>query len=396
MSQLPPDHQFQRKQERAQQKSHQQDQPIHFLQWYRRSTLKAKVGLWSALALIVLLLFSLGVSILLPRPLPFRNAGVHISATPVYYVSPSGNDANDGSITHPFASIQKAANVAKAGATIHVLPGTYTKPVNNTAVGTAQARITFISDVKWGAKIITSGIRTSWTNWGSFVDIQGFDITGDGDIGINDYGSYVRIIGNHVHNYAIASCGSNGAAGIDDSVNNGNHDNQVIGNVVDHIGPPLTNTIANNLVFNCGQGGILIAANQVIADNFLVVNNIAIHNLHLGIYEYGQTGLHNRFLNNLVYGNPINLLLQHGNKGQGTLMVDPRLVNYRADGSGDYHLSAGSPAIGAGTSIGAPAIDMNGLSRTIGRAVDIGPYAYTSIGSTSGSKGKKNIVKKLH
>jgi len=435
MSQLPPDHQFQRKQERAQQKSHQQDQPIHFLQWYRRSTLKAKVGLWSALALIVLLLFSLGVSILLPRPLPFRNAGVHISATPVYYVSPSGNDANDGSITHPFASIQKAANVAKAGATIHVLPGTYTKPVNNTAVGTAQARITFISDVKWGAKIITSGIRTSWTNWGSFVDIQGFDITGDGDIGINDYGSYVRIIGNHVHNYAIASCGSNGAAGIDDSVNNGNHDNQVIGNVVDHIGPPLTtycnvdqgiyhstpggyiannivynvsaygiqtwhsassDTIANNLVFNCGQGGILIAANQVIADNFLVVNNIAIHNLHLGIYEYGQTGLHNRFLNNLVYGNPINLLLQHGNKGQGTLMVDPRLVNYRADGSGDYHLSAGSPAIGAGTSIGAPAIDMNGLSRTIGRAVDIGPYAYTSIGSTSGSKGKKNIVKKLH
>jgi len=319
MSQLPPDHQSQRKQERAQQKSHQQDQPIHFLQWYRRSTLKAKVGLWSVLALIVLLLFSLGVSILLPKSVPFRNAGVHISATLVYYVSPSGNDANDGSMAHPFASIQKAANVAKAGATIHVLPGTYTKP-------------------------ITSGVRTSWTNWGSYVDIQGFDITGDGDIGINDYGSYVRIIGNHVHNYAIASCGSNGAAGIDDSVNNGNHDNQVIGNVVDHIGPPLTtycnvdqgiyhstpggyiannivynvsaygiqtwhsassDTIANNLVFNCGQGGILIAANQVIADNFLVVNNIAIHNLHLGIYEYGQTGIHNRYLNNYASASDI-------------------------------------------------------------------------------------------
>ena len=155
MSQLPPDHQSQRKQERAQQKSHQQEQPIHFLQWYRRSTLKAKVGLWSVLALILLLLFSLGVVVLIPRSVPFRNAGVHISATLVYYVSPSGNDANDGSMAHPFASIQKAANVAKAGATIHVLPGTYTKPVYSTAKGTAQARITFISDIEfWGSKPI--------------------------------------------------------------------------------------------------------------------------------------------------------------------------------------------------------------------------------------------------
>src|SRR5712691_11182661 len=95
--------------------------------------------------------------------------------------------------------------------------------VHSTAKGTAQARITFISDVKWGAKIITSGVRTSWTNIGSFVDIRGFDITGDGEIGINNYGSYVHIIGNHAHNYAFASCSSLGAAGIDDSPYLGNH-----------------------------------------------------------------------------------------------------------------------------------------------------------------------------
>ncbi|MFL5657690.1 MAG: choice-of-anchor Q domain-containing protein, partial [Ktedonobacteraceae bacterium] len=94
--------------------------------------------------------------------------------------------------------------------------------------------------------------------------------------------------------------------------------------------------------------------------------------------------------------NPINLLLQHGNKGQGTLTVDPGFVNFKIDGSGDYHLRAGSPAIGAGTSVGEPATDMNGLPRTIGAAVDLGPYAYTSIGSTSGSKGKRHVVKKLH
>src|SRR5438105_15695056 len=106
MSQLPPDHQSQRKQERAQQKSHQQEQPIHFLQWYRRSTLKAKVGLWSVLALILLLLFSLGVVVLIPRSVLFRNAGVHISATPVYYFSTFVDDTIDGSMHYLFASIQ--------------------------------------------------------------------------------------------------------------------------------------------------------------------------------------------------------------------------------------------------------------------------------------------------
>jgi len=299
--------------------------------------------------------------------------------------------------------------------------------VYNTANGTALARITFISDVKWGAKVVTHGIRTSWTNYASYVDIQGFDITGDGDIGINDYGSYVRIIGNHVHNYAIASCGINGAAGIDDSENSGNHDNSVIGNVVDHIGPPLSTycnldqgiyhstpngyiannivysiaayglhtwhsatgvTMVNNLVFNCGAGGIIVAANHVIPDNFLVANNIVMHTHNVGIYEYGQTGIHNRYLNNLVYANPTNILVQRSTEAQGTLTVDPHLVNYQPDGSGDYHLAAGSPAIAAGISVQAASVDINGNARVVGRASDLGPYAY-------GGANVATIVKKL-
>ncbi|GAC1349280.1 MAG: hypothetical protein NVSMB27_20910 [Ktedonobacteraceae bacterium] len=414
MKQVPPHDESQTEPEQL----HRQKQPMLLLQRYKRSTLKTKLSLWSAFTLVLLLLV-LGVSLLTsgwPFRVPIRNAGVHIAATAVYYVSPSGDDANNGSITHPFGSIQRAADVAQVGTIIHVLPGIYTAPVTNWAKGTAQSRITFISDVPWGAKIITSHIRTSWTNYGDFVDIQGFDITGDGDIGINNYASYVHIIGNHVHNYAVASCGIYGAAGIDDSENNGNHDNDVIGNVVDHIGPPLTTfcnldqgiyhstlgghvannivydiaafgihmwhwasgvTIANNLIFNCGRGGIIVAADQTLADNFLVVNNISIHNRQLGIYEYGQTGLHNRFLNNLVYDNPINLLLQHGNTAPGTLMVDPRLVNYRSDGNGDYRLRAGSPAIGTGTSIGMPSTDINGVARATGKPIDRGPYVYT-------------------
>src|SRR5476651_375851 len=74
-----------------------------------------------------------------------------------YYVSPSGSDSSNGSQASPFLTIQKAANVVSAGSTVHVLPGTYTGAVINNASGTATAPITYVSDTKWGAKIVTSG-----------------------------------------------------------------------------------------------------------------------------------------------------------------------------------------------------------------------------------------------
>ena len=43
------------------------------------------------------------------------------------------------------------------------------------------------------------------------------------------------------------------------------------------------------------------------------------------------------------------------------------------DGSGDYHLAAASPAIGAGTQTGAPRIDFDGYVRPQTK-LDIGPY----------------------
>lgn len=330
-----------------------------------------------------------------------------------YYVSPSGSDAADGSQGHPFATIQKAADRARAGTMIHVLPGMYTDRVVNSANGTATARITFISDSKWGAKLKTSGTAISWINYGDYVDIVGFDVSGDGSdatVGIDNFGSFGRIIGNHVHDYAAASCEPTGAAGIENSENGNNHDNDIIGNVVDAIGPPVTMycnfdqgiyvstagghvfnnivyhvaafgihmwhaasgvTVANNLVFECGRGGILIGSNEMPADNFVVVNNIAIYNHEYGIYEYGSVGTHNWFRNNLVYENPTNLALQ--SMDEGTVIANPGFVNYQADGSGNYHLRANSPAVGAGTSVGAPMMDIDGVARAAGR-IDIGPY----------------------
>jgi len=45
-----------------------------------------------------------------------------------YYVSPEGDDNNDGSEEHPYKTIVKAFNKAKAGNVIYVMPGEYLSP----------------------------------------------------------------------------------------------------------------------------------------------------------------------------------------------------------------------------------------------------------------------------
>jgi len=47
-----------------------------------------------------------------------------------YYVSPSGNDANNGGISSPFASIQKAVDVAASNDVIYLRAGTYNQSTN--------------------------------------------------------------------------------------------------------------------------------------------------------------------------------------------------------------------------------------------------------------------------
>ncbi|PFM68505.1 sugar isomerase [Bacillus cereus] len=60
-----------------------------------------------------------------------------------YYVSPTGNDLNPGTLDQPFATIQKAGNVAKEGNTIYIKSGVYNQKVRVAHSGTSGATITF-------------------------------------------------------------------------------------------------------------------------------------------------------------------------------------------------------------------------------------------------------------
>ncbi len=343
------------------------------------------------------------------------------SSGPALYVSPAGSDSNDGSSAHPYATINKAASAASAGMTIHVAPGVY-QAVTTSESGTASQRIRYISDVQWGAKVMgTSSSEAAWMQDGSYVDLVGFDISGGSRLGVENNGSNVRILGNYVHNIA-GSCSSSGGAGIDNSNYSASNDD-IIGNIVGNVGPSpgscntvqgiyLSNsggvtannivfavsawgiqmwhaatnaTIINNTVFAC-YGGITVGAGDspggVTADNTLVANNIVYKNTGYGIYEYGATGTHNRYINNLVTGNPTEIALLNGLSATETLTADPQFVNYQANGTGDYHLKSTSPAINAGTSTSAPAQDFSGGTRPVGGAWDIGAYEYGATPAT--------------
>lgn len=59
-----------------------------------------------------------------------------------YYVSPSGNDANPGTLSQPWKTIQKCLNTVHPGDTCQVMGGTYSEALVLKTSGTASARIT--------------------------------------------------------------------------------------------------------------------------------------------------------------------------------------------------------------------------------------------------------------
>jgi parallel beta-helix repeat protein len=345
------------------------------------------------------------------------------SASTLLFVATTGQDSNPGTAELPFRTIGRAASVARAGTTVLVAPGLYRENVKTTAHGSKAARIRYVSNGKWQARVVGRGTEAMWTNHGNHTDIVGFDISGSGRIGILNYASYTLVAGNHVHDLAVSGgCTGSGGAGITNA-NYGASDGDIIGNVVHDIGVPgkcagvqgiyssnlrgrIYNnivyrasafgihlwhaannvTIGNNTVFANGAGnvggGIVIGAGDspggVVLDNTKVVNNIVFNNPAAAIKEYcyaGEncTGARNTIANNLVYGNGSAISLRRGTDA-GTIVADPQFVDFRPDGSGDYRLKETSPAINRALASMAPATDIDDVARPRGGAPDIGAY----------------------
>jgi hypothetical protein len=314
-----------------------------------------------------------------------------------FYVATTGSDDNPGTQTAPFLTIAHADSLATAGHTIHVAPGTYrvsapstrSAGIRTSNSGTASARIKFVSDVKWGAKIVFSGTGIAWNSKGSHVDIDGFDISGSGRIGILAEGGNETITNNFIHDLAVSGgCNGGGGAAIDAWGPRGgavidsnvvrnigfqwvagrtcntvqgiyvtNQDNRVSNNVISGVASVGINswhgatasTIVNNTIFHSKMGIVIghgdSGATAIGTKNNYVANNI-VYGTGYGITEMGKVGGNNRYVDNVVYSNETNWRV----KGDvsGTISADPLFVNYQANGSGDYRLQSSSPAVGRG------------------------------------------------
>ena len=143
--------------------------------------------------------------------------------------------------------------------------------------------------------------------------------------------------------------------------------------------------IANNTVFSTAMGGIIIMS----GNGTTISNNIVAYTGQLSgrCGVSAPQGVAVTYLNNDLWNNAGgNYCLEWGTSDQSVhsndISVDPALgttfVNWKADGSGDYHEKAGSPTIDKGSSSAgvAPTADFDGNPRPQGAGYDIGAYEY--------------------
>ncbi len=147
-------------------------------------------------------------------------------------------------------------------------------------------------------------------------------------------------------------------------------------------GDIINNIISGNQATEIG-GGISYYANSSarVINNTIANNSAGDEGGGIGCFDYSTSTV----LNTILWGNSPEQLssdpdstitatycdIQGGFSGEGNISDDPLFV-----GNGDYHLTAPSPCIDAGTSNGVPNIDIDGYSRPQQAGYDIGADEY--------------------
>ncbi|RYY76894.1 MAG: DUF1565 domain-containing protein [Gammaproteobacteria bacterium] len=252
-----------------------------------------------------------------------------------YYVSPSGNDSNNGSINAPFKTIQRAANLVNAGDTVYVRSGTYNETIDIKRSGSSNSglRIIFknypgefpIVDAT-GKSVVDgqSGVFTL-TNV-SYVTVEGFDIknfttnsTSNVPIGIYvvGAGSYVEILNNDI-SYISNTAKSDGANALGLLVA-GTTAPASINNI----------TISGNELYNLTLGASESLSINGNVEYWKVINNEVHDNNNIGIDAIGfeetnSNDTYNQARDGLISGNLVYNISSYGNPAYGN--------EYAADG----------------------------------------------------------------
>jgi len=148
---------------------------------------------------------------LLPRQVTTRDDVFPSGSGDTWYVAVNGNDGGAGNSADPFATIQHAYDVAGAGDLVIVKPGLYREHVQMTKSGTANAYITFRSEIP-GAAILEGcnpdlAVVDSTDNW---------QPTGNGVYStvLSHTTGYVAVEGARLYHYGSLSDLESQAAGV--------------------------------------------------------------------------------------------------------------------------------------------------------------------------------------
>lgn len=144
---------------------------------------------------------SVALSVLLIVPIlclrqSFPPPAADLPAGTMYYVSTAGDDSSPGTISQPWKTIQRAADILLPGDTVTVLEGTYPERVYVTRSGTTSALVTLNASG-------TVSMR-GFTIKSDFIIIRGFDITDTPDDPTDGIGVFVEGTGcvierNYIH-----------------------------------------------------------------------------------------------------------------------------------------------------------------------------------------------------
>jgi predicted outer membrane repeat protein len=329
---------------------------------------------------------------------------VSVTAVLPLYVDQHATGLNTGtSWANAFTTLQAALTAAVAEDEIWVAAGTYT-PTTGT-----DRRVSFV--LKTGVAVYGgfAGTETSrgQRNWTSNITTLSGDIGVAGSATDNSY---------HVVYAADVTTAVLDGFTITGGRANGSYDNQWCGGGVFFTGS--TSTLANvtfsRNTASSGGGLYISSSSPTTLTNVVFSGNTA--SSGGGVYSYGSTTLANvtfsgntatsaggalsdsygttTITNSIFWGNTapsspqidcwstvsLNVsysIVQGGWTGTGNLNVNPLFVDAA---KGNLHLKAGSPAVDAGTSTGAPNTDHDGNSRPFDGdgngtpAVDLGAY----------------------
>lgn len=345
-----------------------------------------------------------------------------------FYVSPSGSDANPGTIGAPWKTLQKAFDALQPGQIAYLRAGTYGTLCGSssfTGAGTASAPITVQgypgerAVLHGQIRLTGSYMRLSYIvmegptcgNWGDpgrlgenmiqmdvatsrFIEVSHSEVYHGGwHAGIAAGGDDIYLLDNYIHD--------NGNFNDPSQLNTSHgiyyHDGSrgvVANNLLEHnfakgLSARFTANhvlVLNNTVVGNGRSGMDIAEGT---NNWVFANNVVLNNGNVnggvGINTGGSSGgTTNVLINNVLWNN--------GSSGSSNFDSNPTLINNleadpllgnptssvpgpnHAAYANDYQLRAGSPAINFGSPAYAPPADIRGLCRPQAGGFDAGAY----------------------